>query len=166
MDLATLRSSVQADRVHRMWIDEGGVGGYLRLGPLVSPFFTRVPEGEIPETVAELREAGVFVDASWEVERLRDLVSQAQARSQYYGIAGGDVRSYALRLAAVEPESVEARSLLLKVGERLAWDAEAALADGSSAQAGELVRECLELVPEQPRCLEVQDELEGDSQGA
>ncbi|MGD8600392.1 MAG: serine/threonine-protein kinase [Gemmatimonadota bacterium] len=163
MDLASLRSSVQSGVVERTWIDEGGVGGYLHLGPLVSPFFVSVPESQVPELVEELRADDVFVDASWEVARIRGLVQQAQARSQYYGLAGGDVQTYAQRLEAVEPDSGEARSLLLKVGEHMAWDAEAALEDGSQARATELVDGCLELVPDHPRCLAVQDELEAAS---
>jgi aminoglycoside phosphotransferase (APT) family kinase protein len=161
IDVPTLRSSVRAGVIDRTWLDEGGLGGYVTVGPLVSPFFLRVPESEIPETIEELREGGVFVDSSWEVERLRDLVTRALSRSQYYGIAGGDVLTYALRLEAVEPESGEARSLLLKVGERMAWDAEAALGDGSEDSAQGLVRDCLELVPDHPRCLAVSQQLQG-----
>ena len=161
MDAATLRSSVQAGVIHRTWLDDGGLGGYVQLGPLVSPFFLSVSESEVPQAVAELRAAEVFVDATWEIQRLRDLVARAQSRGQYYGIAGGDVLSYALRLAAVEPESGEARSLLLKVGERMAWDASAALADGSGDEAEGLVRQCLDLVPDHPRCLAVSQEVQG-----
>jgi serine/threonine protein kinase len=162
MDVAALQTAVRNRVVDRTWIDEGGIGGYLKLGPLVSPFYVRVPESDVPQTVADLRGAGVFVDASWEVLRLRDLVSDAQSRSRYYGVAGGDVESYAQRLAAIEPGSGEARSLLLKVGEHMAWDAEAALADGSPDRAGELVGECLRLVPDHPRCTSVSAELAGD----
>jgi len=161
IDLEAVRSFAQSGVVDRTWIDEGGMGGYLKLGPLVSPFYLRLPESDIPQTVLELREAGIFVDTSWEVERVRALVAGAQARAQYYGIAGGDVQTYALRLAAVEPGSGEARSLLLKVGERMAWDAEAALQEGSGDRAGELVRECLGLVPDHPRCLAASVELRG-----
>ena len=153
MDMQALRASVASGTVLRTWLDDGGVGGYLALGPLVSPFFVSATETQIPEVVVELREAGVFVDASWEVLRLRELAAAAQARSRYYGIDGGDVRTYAVRLAALQPESRDAQSLLLKVGERLAWDAEAALAEGSEARAEELVQECLVLVPDHPRCL-------------
>jgi hypothetical protein len=162
IDLASLNASVQSGVVGRTWIDEGGLGGYLELGPLVSPFFVRVQENEIPQAVEQLRGQGIFVDAAWEVQRIRGLVRRAQERAQYYGIAGGDVQTYALRLAAVEPESGEARSLLLKVGERMAWDAEAALDEGSADRAGELVGDCLELVPDHPRCLTVSVELQGD----
>jgi serine/threonine-protein kinase len=153
MDMPALRASVASGTVLRTWLDDGGVGGYLALGPLVSPFFVSATETQLPEVVVELREAGVFVDASWEVLRLRELAAAAQARSRYYGIDGGDVRTYAVRLAALQPDSRDAQSLLLKVGERLAWDAEAALAEGSEARAEELVQECLELVPDHPRCL-------------
>ena len=166
MDMTALRSSVLAGNVGRTWIDDGGVGGYLQLGPLVSPFFVSVPESEVPRVVRELREAEVFVDATWEVHRIRALVARAQAASQYYGIAGGDVRTYALRLAAVEPDNGEARSLLLKVGERMAWDAEAAVADGVPARADELISGCLDLVPEHPRCLAVRGSIAGGSQEA
>ena len=65
------------------------------------------------------------------------------------------MQSYALRLAAVEPESAEARSLLLKVGERMAWDASAALEEGSADSAAGLVGQCLDLVPDHPRCVAV-----------
>jgi len=162
MDMAGLQDAVRRRVVDRTWIDEGGVGGYLKLGPLVSPFFVRVPESEIPQTVESLRDAGVFVDASWEVQRIRDLVAQAQSRTRYYGVAGGDVQSYAQRLAAIEPGSGEARSLLLKVGEHMAWDAEAALSDGSPDRANELVGDCLRLIPDHPRCTTVSAELTGD----
>jgi len=155
IDVPTLRTHVADGGVVRMWADDGGLGGYLGIGPLVSPFFVAVGESELPGLVAELREEGIFVDATWEIRRLRDLAREAQARSRYYGIEGGDVRTYALRLAAIEPDSPDATSLLLKVGERLAWDAEVALAEGPSGRARELVSECLELVPDHPRCLAV-----------
>ena len=108
-----------------------------------------------PETVDRLRAAGAEVDASWEVWRLRGLAVEAQGRGRYYGLEGGDVLSYARRLAALDPGNADAASLLLKVGERMAWDAEAAMADGSPEEASGLVRSCLDLVPEHPRCLEV-----------
>jgi hypothetical protein len=138
--------------VSRTWVDDGGIGGYLAVGPLVSPFFTPVSATDLPAKVQELREADIYVDASWEVSRLRELAEAAQAATQYYGLEGGDVRTYALRLAAIQPNSREARSLLLKVGERMAWDAEVALAEGPGGRAQELIRQCLELVPEHPRC--------------
>ena len=153
IDRATLRTSVADGAVSRAWIDDGGVGGYLAMGPLASPFLVTVGETDLPEVVGELRAAGVYVDASWEVRRLRALAGAAQERSRYYDLEGGDVRTYAQRLALLQPESREAESLLLKVGERMAWDAEAALEEGTEGRAAELVRQCLALVPEHPRCL-------------
>jgi hypothetical protein len=95
------------------------------------------------------------VDTSWEVSRLRASATEAQARARYYGLDGGDVVTFARRLAAIQPESAEARSLLLKVGERMAWDAEVALVEGPEGRAASLVEQCLQLVPEHPRCLAV-----------
>ena len=69
------------------------------------------------------------------------------------------VRDLARRALAVDPESEAARSLLRKVGERMAWDADAALSDGAVEEARDLVRECLELVGDHPRCLAVRDRL-------
>ncbi|MEQ1856808.1 MAG: serine/threonine-protein kinase [Longimicrobiales bacterium] len=152
IDAATLDAQLASGAVSEAWLDDGGVGGYLAIGPLVSPFFTRVAEGDLLGMVERLRDAGVFVDTSWEARRITELAAGAQATSRYYGLEGGDVRTYAQRLAALQPDSPEARSLLLKVGERMAWDAEAALTDGPPGRAEELVRECLALVPEHPRC--------------
>jgi hypothetical protein len=59
----------------------------------------------------------------------------------------------------MEPDSPEAAALLRKVGEHMAWDAEAALVDGPPERASELVQECLELVPDHPRCTEVSGKL-------
>jgi hypothetical protein len=72
---------------------------------------------------------------------------------RYFGSAGSDVRSFAERIVSLDPNSDVASSLFLKVAERLAWDAEAAQADGSAAEAQTLVQECLEIVPNHPRCL-------------
>ena len=152
IDAAELNSHLSAGTVNEAWLDDGGLGGYLAVGPLASPFFTAVAESDLPATVGLLREAGVVVDTSWEVRRLRELAVRAQTLSRYYGLEGGDVRTYALRLAALQPDSPEAASLLLKVGEHMAWDAEAALQDGPAGRADELVRECLALVPNHPRC--------------
>jgi serine/threonine-protein kinase len=152
LDAQGLRERVAAGSVTQAWLDDGGVGGYLAIGPLVSPFFTPVGEAELPATVTELRDAGVVVDTSWELRRLRELAAGAQASTRYYGVAGADVRTFALRLAALQPDSPEARSLLLKVGERMAWDAEVALVEGPTGRAEELVRQCLELVADHQRC--------------
>jgi Protein kinase domain len=152
IDAPTLERDLAAGKVSRAWLDDGGLGGYLIVGPLVSPFFMSLPESDYPEKVAKLRNSGVYVDTSWEVRRLTDLAIAAQAHSRYYGLEGGDVRTYALKLAALQPESPEAHSLLLKVGEHMAWDAQAALQDGPRSRAEELVRDCLSLVPDHPRC--------------
>jgi hypothetical protein len=152
IDAATLERHVASGTVSEAWLDDGGVGGYLAIGPLVSPFFSPVSEGDLLQTVTELRDAGIYVDTSWEVRRLEEAAMAAQATSRYYGLEGGDVRTYAQRLAAFQPDSPEAASLLLKVGEHMAWDADAALADGPPGRAEELVRECLALVPDHPRC--------------
>jgi Protein kinase domain len=155
LDEPTLERELAAGAIHKAWLDDGGLGGYLTIGPLVSPFFMSLKESDFPATVQKLRRAGAFVDTSWEARRLEDLAVQAQDHARYYDLDGGDVRSYALKLGAIQPGSAVARSLLLKVGERMAWDAEAALEDGSSAKAQELVRQCLALVPDHPRCLAV-----------
>ncbi|HET9948676.1 MAG TPA: serine/threonine-protein kinase, partial [Longimicrobiales bacterium] len=152
IDRADLAASAAAGEVVRAWLDDGGVGGYLAVGPLISAFFVSASEGELPALVAELRAAGVYVDTSWETRRLTQLAQRAQAGSRYYGMAGGDVLTFARRLAALEPSSREAHSLLAKVAERIAWDADAALQDGLRVTAEELVAECLEIVPDHPRC--------------
>jgi hypothetical protein len=155
LDAQALRDRAAAGSVREVWLDDGGVGGYLAVGPLVSPFFTTVQESELPATVSELRSEGVTVDTSWEVRRLLDLAAEAQARTRYYGVPGADVRTFALRIAALQPDSREARSLLLKVGERMAWDAQLAVTEGPTGRAEELVRQCLELLPEHTRCRSV-----------
>ena len=101
----------------------------------------------------ELRSAGLDVDTSWEVARLIGLAASAQAQTRYFGRDGDDVRGFAERAAALEPESQEARSLLLKVAERMAWDAEAALQDDAPDVAEALIRECLSMLPDHPGCI-------------
>jgi len=129
------------------------------LASMTMPFFVPIPDTEMVGVVNRLRAEGVAVDVAWEARRLTDLATAAQARNQYFGMDGGDVRTYALRLAELVPGSPEATSLLLKVGERMAWDAEAALEDGPPERADQLVRECLALVPDHPRCLAVSETL-------
>jgi hypothetical protein len=124
---------------------------------VLTPFFVPLDEGDIPAAVRQLEAAGVDVDTSWEVHRLTQLAAEAQARGAYFGADGADVRSYALRLEELDPGSADAESLLLKVGERMAWDAETALADGPAERGPELIRACLDLVPTHPRCLSVQE---------
>lgn len=161
LDVDALVSQARAGAVPAVWLADGGMEGGIRIVPLdaaselVMPFFASVPEAQLPETVGRLREAGVTVDVSWEAARLTSMAMEAQGRNRYFGLEGGDVQSYALRLAQLVPDSPEAASLLLKVGERMAWDAEAALAEGPPERAQELVRECLRLVPDHPRCLGV-----------
>jgi len=155
IDMPTLRSNLSMGTVTSVWLDDGGVGGYLAIGPLVSPFFVSVSQAELPGVVQEIRDSGVFLDTSWEVQRLRSLAREAQARSRYYGLEGGDVRSVAQRLAVIQPGSAEAQSLLMKVAEHMAWDAEVAVEEGPEGLAAELVQECLELVPDYPSCLAV-----------
>ena len=70
----------------------------------------------------------------------------------YFDRSGSDVRSYALRARTLEPGSPVAQSLLLKVAERMAWDAEAALHDGSPEVAQELVQDCLSVIPGHAGC--------------
>ncbi len=129
-----------------------GIRGRLSLGPLAAPFKLLLPEDEMAATVTDLRAAGVDVDTSWEVARIVGLAREAQAAGRYFGREGQDVQSLARRIAELEPESAEARSLLLKVAERMAWDADAALQDGDPARAEELFQACLALVPTHPRC--------------
>ena len=165
MDETALFNAVDAGSVSAVWVVDGGVEGGIQplpvdaLASVIMPFFSPVSEGDVVDVVNRLRAAGVTVDVSWEARRLTDLAREAQARKRYFGLVGGDVRSYALRLAELVPESAEATSLLLKVAERLAWDAEAALVDGPPERAGELVQECLALVPDHPRCLAVSESL-------
>ena len=42
----------------------------------------------------------------------------------------------------------------------MAWDAALAAVEGPPERAGELIRECLELVPDHPRCVEVSESLQ------
>ncbi len=133
--------------------DWGACGGWrvvsdVRLTP-------RGIEGRLK--VGELRSGGLLVDTSWEVTRLIGLAAVAQDQTRYFGREGDDVRGYAQRAAVLEPGNVEARSLLLKVAERMAWDAEAAQQDGSPEIAQELVQECLALVPEHAGCTATPD---------
>lgn len=160
-----LMGEARRGTIPAVWLVDGGFEGGLRIVPLQAaselqmPFFARVPEGDLSVVATRLREAGVDVDVSWEVARLTELAVQAQTRNRYFGLEGGDVRSYALRLAELVPASPEAASLLLKVGERMAWDAAAALTDGVPERASDLVEECLRLVAGHPRCLEVSQSL-------
>ncbi len=132
-----------------------GVRGSLRLGPVTVPFKVPLPEAAMATTVADLRGAGVELDTSWEAARIVGLAAEAQAAGRYFGRDGEDVKSYAQRLAALDPASAEAKSLLLKVAERMAWDADAAQQEGETERAQELKQACLALVPAHPRCAAV-----------
>jgi len=165
LDEDGLVSMVLADKVSGVWITETGAEGGVQVVPVAAladvqaPFFVPLDEEDVPAFVGRLRDAGAFVDVSWETRRLLDMAVTAQADKRYFGVEGNDVRSYALRLAQLVPDSQEASSLLLKVGERMAWDAAAAQADGSSADARGLIEDCLTLVPAHPRCIEVAEGL-------
>lgn len=130
-----------------------GLRGTLAMGPLEAPFRVQLSQGELPEAVAALDAAGVEVDTSAEVARLVALAAEAQRDLRYYHAAGEDVREYALRAVNLDPMRPEPRSLLLKVAERMAWDAHAMAADGDANASVALVGECLALVAEHPGCL-------------
>ena len=154
LSLADVQARASEGAVSGVRVSEAGINGRLAvLGPL-PPMPFRVPVGtdDVLSAVEQLRSAGIDVDTSFEVARLVGMAASAQARTRYFGFEGDDVRSYAERVAELEPESQEATSLLLKVAERMAWDAAAASTDGSPDRAQELVNECLEVVPDHPRC--------------
>jgi hypothetical protein len=154
LDAAELGDLARAGKVASARLAEGAIEGRLGAGPLPTvPFRAPLADEAIPETVAGMRAAGVDVDASLEVGRLIARAAAAQAAAHYYGYDGDDVRGYAERAAALDPESGEARSLLKKVAERLSWDTDAALAEGDAERARELARQCLALIPDHPRCL-------------
>lgn len=159
IDTDGLLSLVQRGSVSDVWITEAGAEGGIQVLPVSAlagvqtPFLVPLDQNEVSSFVERLREAGASVDVSWEVRRITELAVSAQSESRYFGSDGSDVQSYALRLADLVPESPEAAALLLKVGERMAWDAAAAEADGLPVDARELLARCLELVPNHPRCL-------------
>lgn len=165
LELDGLLGQVRTGMVTDVWLTEGGIEGGIQVVPvealadLRTPFFVALEAGEIPDAVRRLRDAGAQVDVTWETARLTALARDAQARNRYFGFDGGDVRTYALRLAELVPDSPEAASLMLKVGERMAWDAEAALAEGPPEAARDLVDRCLALVADHPRCLELSGRL-------
>jgi len=151
LDVAGLEG--KASSVTAAWLSETGVEGQMSVGPLPAPFKVPLDDNAKAAAVSQLRAAGLNIDTSWEVGRLAGLAGEAQARMRYFGASGDDVRSYAERIASLDPKSEVAPALLRKVAERMAWDAEAARADGASDQAQTLIQECLALVPEHPRCL-------------
>lgn len=152
LDVDGLMAKAASGSVSSAFLTETGIQGNLSLGPMPLPYTVPIAESDMAQTVSNLRAAGLNVNTSYEVARLLGLAAEAQAGTRYFGAEGTDVRSYAERLAALEPESQEARSLFLKVAERMAWEAEAALQDGSPETAEQLVQECLALVPGHPNC--------------
>jgi serine/threonine protein kinase len=133
-------------------LTEEGLRGQMAVLGIPAPFRVPFPQDEAPGVVTRMRSAGLVVDTSWEVSRLVRLAQEAQAEMHYFDRPGADVRSYAEKVRTLEPTSPQARSLLLKVAERMAWDAEAALQDGSPELARELAQECLSVVPGHPGC--------------
>lgn len=130
-----------------------GLRGTLAVGPLQAPFRVPLPADELSRAVASLEAVGVEVDTSAEVARLVGLAAEAQRLMRYYHDSGEDVREYALRAEGLDPTRPEPRSLLLKVAERMAWDAQAMAAEGDANASEELVEECLALVAEHPGCM-------------
>lgn len=163
LDTEALLERTRAGNIPNVWFTETGVEGGIQLIPVAAldalqmPFTAAVPESERAPLVQQLRDAGAEVDISWEIRRLRDLAVAAQNRGRYFDSDGSDVRTYALRLAELEPGSQDAVALLRKVGERMAWDAEAALTEGPPERAAELISGCLALVPDHPRCLQLSE---------
>ena len=154
-----VRALAREGSVADVRVSEAGVAGRATDGWIPMFFEASLPEEEVPALVEDLRAAGVSVDTSAEVGRLIDRARRAQAEVRYFGPGDDDVRDLAQRAVALDPDNPEARSLLLKVAERMAWDAQAALADGSPDAARSLIRECLEIVPEHPGCITARQAL-------
>lgn len=150
MDVAGLEAKVS--NVTSAWLTEAGIEGQLAVGPLHAPFRVPLAGDAKASTLDRLRSVGLDVDTSWEVARLLGMAGEAQAQMRYFG-GGDDVRSYAEQIAALDPASAEARSLTLKVAERMAWDAHAARADGAADRADALIQECLAMLPDHPSCV-------------
>lgn len=153
-----LRTQAASGRVTSVRLSSEGFRGQMAVMGIPAPFQVPVPDGEVAEAVGALRSAGLTVDTSLEIARLVRSAMEAQSRMAYFGTPGSDVLSYARRAQSLEPESPEARSLMLKVAERMAWDAEAAMADGDSPGAQALAEECLTVAPEHPGCLAISGE--------
>ncbi|GMR14323.1 MAG: hypothetical protein BMS9Abin29_2572 [Gemmatimonadota bacterium] len=157
LELSDLQARAASGGVSDVRLTQRGIEGRFKVGFVPAPFSVPVGENDLLGAVRELRSGGLSVDTSWEVTRLIGLAASAQEQTRYFGRGGDDVRGYAQRAAALEPGNVEARSLLLKVAERMAWDADAAQQDGALEIAQELVRECLTLVPEHSGCTAARD---------
>jgi len=152
LERSELNTRVAAGEIRSARLTAAGVEGRMARGPLATPFRVTIGNDARLEAVRALRDGGVDVDVSVETRRLIDQARSAQADLRYFGEDGNDVRSFAEQARLFDPDNAEARSLLLKVGERMAWDAEAASAEGEAARADELISRCLEMVPEHPRC--------------
>lgn len=134
---------------------EDGIQGTLNVMGIPVPYRAPLASADRETVVGSLRSAGLTVDTSYEMARLLDLARQAQAAGRYFGSDGSDVRTFALQMAALEPGSPEAAALLIRVAERMAWDADAAARDGNTAQASALLEACRSLVPDHPSCVSV-----------
>ena len=152
LDLDGLKARSAAGSVASARLAEDGVRGTLSVGPVQAPFRLPLDESALVPTLEELRAAGLDVDTTWEVARILSLAAEAQAAGRYFGAEGRDVLSHARRLLTLEPDSPEARSLVLKVAERMSWDADAAAQDGDGERANALRAACLEVAPGHPRC--------------
>ena len=150
MDVAGVESKVSS--VTSAWLTEAGIEGQLAVGLLPAPFRVPLADDAKAAAVERLRSIGLNVDTSWEVARLLGMASEAQTRMRYFGGSGDDVKSYAAQVAKLDPESAEARSLTLKVAQRMAWDAQAARSDGAVDRADALIQECLAMLPGHPGC--------------
>jgi eukaryotic-like serine/threonine-protein kinase len=149
LELAELEARAAAGSVTSAWLTESGLAGQLAIGPLPGPFIVTLDDDAKADALAGLRASGLEVNTAWEVRRLLESAAAAQAEGRYFGADGDDVLSIAARLDALDPGSPEARSLRLKVAERMAWDA----ADAATDEAAALVSDCLALVPDHPSCL-------------
>jgi hypothetical protein len=165
LDAETLVAKASSGSIPAVWVTDGGIEGGIQVVPIsamagmLAPFFVTVEERDLLALIRSLEEAGASVDVSHEARRLTSLATEAQGRNRYFGMEGSDVQSYATRLSQLQPDSPEATSLLLKVGERMAWDAAVALTDGPRERANELVTACLALVPGHPRCMEISNSM-------
>ncbi|NIP60711.1 MAG: hypothetical protein GWM92_20070, partial [Gemmatimonadetes bacterium] len=159
LDLAAFATRAEAGEITSVRLASGSLMGRLELGFLTAPVRAPLAEGRRAAAVEALREAGVVVDASLEVDRLIEAAAEAQREMRYFGEGRETVRNLAQRALALDPESEDAVALLRKVAERMAWDADAALGEGAPERARELVDECLGLVDGYPRCVAVTREL-------
>lgn len=153
LSLSELEARAASGDVTIVHLLPGRLQGSLATLGLPAPFSVSLEGVDETDLVASLRSLGLEVDTSREVARLIRDAQTAQRRMTYYGDPGSDVKSLALQARALDPESREAHSLLLKVAERLAWDADASIQEGDPEGARELARECLQLFPDHQGCL-------------